>query len=56
LAGMRERAKQIGAKLGTWSRPGAGTEIELSIPGSHAYGKSPKRSRWQLFRQKVDET
>jgi signal transduction histidine kinase len=53
LAGMRERARQIGAKLSTWSGAGAGTEIELSIPGSHAYGSSPKHSRWQLFREKV---
>jgi len=51
MTGMRERARQIGAKLSVWS--GAGTEIELSIPGSHAYGRSPKRSRWQLFREKV---
>jgi len=53
LPGMRERARQIGAKLTVWSGAGAGTEIELSIPGSHAYGRSPKRSRWQLFREKV---
>ena len=56
LAGMGERARQIGAKLSTWSRPGAGTEIELSISGSRAYRRSAKRSRWQLFREKVDET
>jgi len=55
LAGMGERARQIGAKLSIWSRAGAGTEIELSIPGSHAYGRSPKRSRWRLFREKGSE-
>jgi signal transduction histidine kinase len=55
LAGMGERARQIGAKLSIWSGAGAGTEIELSVPGSHAYGRSPKRSRWQTFQQKVDE-
>jgi signal transduction histidine kinase len=55
LAGMGERARQIGAKLSIWSRAGAGTEIELSIPGSHAYGRSPKRSRWRLFRDKGGE-
>ncbi len=38
LPGMRERAKQIGAKLEIWSGAGAGTEIELSIAGSIAYG------------------
>jgi len=33
LVGMRERAGSIGAKLQIWSRPGVGTEIELSVPG-----------------------
>jgi signal transduction histidine kinase len=32
LAGMRERAKNIGAQLQMWSRNGAGTEVELSLP------------------------
>jgi signal transduction histidine kinase/ligand-binding sensor domain-containing protein len=39
LAGMRERAAEIGAKLEIWSGAGSGTEIDLSIPGSIAYGK-----------------
>ncbi len=42
LPGMRERAQQIGAQLEMWSEVGAGTEVELSIPGSVAYGTSPK--------------
>lgn len=37
LQGMRERAQQIGAQLEIWSQAGAGTEVELSIPGSIAY-------------------
>ena len=53
LAGMRERARQIGAKLSIWSGAGAGTEIELSIPGFNAYRRSTKRSRWRAFREKV---
>jgi len=32
LAGMRERAARIGGALNISSRPGAGTEIELTIP------------------------
>jgi signal transduction histidine kinase len=32
LLGMRERAGSIGAKLQIWSRPGAGTEVEISVP------------------------
>jgi signal transduction histidine kinase len=38
LPGMRERAEQIGAHLDIWSEVGAGTEVELRIPGSVAYG------------------
>jgi hypothetical protein len=34
---MRERAEKIGARLVVLSRPGAGTEIELSIPGNVAF-------------------
>jgi signal transduction histidine kinase/ligand-binding sensor domain-containing protein len=51
LPGMRERADQIGAKLIIWSAVRAGTEIELSIAASIAYGKSPRRSRLGLFRK-----
>ena len=32
LLGMRERAKNIRAQLRIWSRRGAGTEIEVSVP------------------------
>ncbi|HXJ43494.1 MAG TPA: sensor histidine kinase [Bryobacteraceae bacterium] len=37
LAGMRERAEKIGARLDIWSEVGAGTEVDLRIPGSLAY-------------------
>jgi signal transduction histidine kinase len=33
LQGMRERAGNIGARLRIWSRRGAGTEVEISVPG-----------------------
>jgi ligand-binding sensor domain-containing protein len=42
LVGMQERAAQIGARLEVWSKPGAGTELELSIPGHIAYGMEGK--------------
>lgn len=32
LLGMRERAESLGALLRIWSRPGAGTEVEISVP------------------------
>jgi len=37
LVGMRERAAGIGASLRIDSRPGAGTQIEVSVPGRLAY-------------------
>jgi signal transduction histidine kinase len=43
LPGMRERAQEIGAQLDIWSQAGAGTELELSIPGSIAYRTSPAK-------------
>jgi signal transduction histidine kinase len=53
LNGMRERAEQMGAKFGIWSgATGAGTEIELTISGSTAYGKSTNRFRFWPVREK----
>ncbi len=54
LPGMRERAAEIGAKLDIWSGVGTGTEIDLSIAGSIAYGKRPGRSRLRAFREKAE--
>lgn len=33
LLGMRERAESIRSQLKIWSKPGAGTEVEISVPG-----------------------
>ncbi len=55
LSGMRERARQIGADLTLWSRPDAGTEIDLSLSATIAYGASPQRSPFGLFRRKMDK-
>ena len=42
LSGMRERAERVGGHLRVWSRPGAGTEVELSVPGHVAFrGAAP---------------
>jgi signal transduction histidine kinase len=41
LPGMRERAKRIGGQLNVWSEPGAGTEMEFTIPGPVAYRSNP---------------
>lgn len=53
VTGMRERAKRMGGKLDVWTGIGAGTEIELSIPGSIAYTASSGRTVLGLFRKKV---
>jgi len=49
LPGMRERASKIGGHLDIWSRPGAGTEIELRVPAIAAYASKSRRSvpRWR---------
>ena len=49
LLGIRERAKQIGAQLEIWSELGAGTEIELSVPGSIAYEVFVSKDRFRIF-------
>ena len=40
LPGMRKRAAHIGARLRVRSHTGAGTEIELSVPGAVAFKDS----------------
>jgi signal transduction histidine kinase len=52
LPGMRERAEHIGGKLDVWTGAGAGTEIQLSIPGTIAFGRSGPGSRFRRFRRK----
>jgi signal transduction histidine kinase/ligand-binding sensor domain-containing protein len=48
LAGMRERAEGIGASFKVRSRAGAGTEVELTVPGAIAFGNDDAGavSRW----------
>jgi len=45
LSGMSERAERISAKYRILSRPAAGTEIELTIPGRIAFEAQPSNSR-----------
>jgi signal transduction histidine kinase len=52
LLGIHERAKRIGARLDLWSEAGAGTEVELTIPASAAYGTSGNSPGFRLFRKK----
>ena len=46
LSGMRERAEEIGARLRLWSRRGAGTEVELAVPGRIAFDGASAAGPW----------
>jgi len=50
---MRERAELVGGDLAVWSERDSGTEVELTIPGSVAYAKSPESRRPMFFGKKV---
>jgi signal transduction histidine kinase len=52
MTGMYERAKNIHARLSIWSKPGTGTEIELTIPAHIAHGAAPSRVRFILSPKK----
>jgi signal transduction histidine kinase/ligand-binding sensor domain-containing protein len=46
LSGMRERTQTIGGQLNIWSSPGLGTEVDLTVPATIAYGDTRKRTNW----------
>ena len=52
LRGMRERAKSVGGDLEVWSKVGSGTEVELTVPASVAYGTS-QGWHWPVFARKT---
>jgi signal transduction histidine kinase/ligand-binding sensor domain-containing protein len=59
LSGMRERAERIGARVKVMSRPGAGTEVEVRVPGDVAFesNSSSSASKWLGgWRQRRAET
>jgi signal transduction histidine kinase/ligand-binding sensor domain-containing protein len=57
LTSMRERAVQIGAQLSLWSEVGAGTEVELRIPGALAYrAPSGRRGIFRMGRNERAES
>jgi len=53
LVGMRERAHRLGGQLEVWSEHNAGTEVELIVPGSVAYGSPSVGKGFQLFSRKT---
>jgi len=53
LMGLHERAKKLGGHLEIWSKPDAGTEIELRVPARLAYRRSQAgrvRALFNVFR------
>jgi signal transduction histidine kinase len=49
LTGMAERAEAIGGSLDIWTRPNAGTEIELVLSAERAYRNEAGPVRWRQF-------
>jgi signal transduction histidine kinase len=52
LPGVRERAMLAGARLEFRSEVGAGTEVQVIVPASVAYAKSPEARAFGLFAKK----
>ena len=50
VSGMRERADKLGAGFKISSRPGAGTEVELTVPAAIAFEHDSGRSSPRLVR------
>jgi len=50
LQGMRERADRINAQLKLWSGADTGTEVELLVPATTAYGKIDREKSRSWFR------
>jgi len=53
LVGMRERAKKLDAQLDIWSRPGAGTEVDLRIPAKVSFRGTARLLRFGWWRRSV---
>jgi signal transduction histidine kinase len=53
LAGICERAKEMGARLDLWSQAGAGTEVQLTVPAAAADAGSGDAGGFRLFRRKT---
>ena len=51
LSGMRERAQKLGAAFNIWSKAGAGTEVELTVPATVAFPQTRKKTIWWQARR-----
>jgi signal transduction histidine kinase len=52
MIGLKERASRIGAKLDVWSKPGAGTELDLSVPGHIAYESAHRNGAFHALKRR----
>ena len=48
LTGMKERAERLHGQLNIWSKPDAGTEVEVATPASIAFGSG---TSWLAFKK-----
>lgn len=55
LIGLKERAAQLGATLEVWSKPGAGTELDLTVPGRVAYYEFKAKNGFPALRKRFDK-
>jgi signal transduction histidine kinase len=53
LSNMRERAEKLGVKFVVLSRAGAGTEVELTVPGKIAFETTSSESWWKRLIRRV---
>ncbi len=60
MSGMRERAEEIGVRLKVLSGIGAGTEVEITIPGDIGFESDPSErergwlAKWRLRKTKAE--
>jgi signal transduction histidine kinase len=50
ISGMRERSAKIGGQFRIQKRSGAGTDVELKVPGVVAYPRQAETSFWSKVR------
>ena len=54
LSGMRERAEKMGARFRLWNRSGAGTEVDVTVPGAIAYEDRQRTPGWGWLKPVVN--
>lgn len=55
MIGIKERAAQIGAKVDVWSKPGAGTELDLSVPAEIAYDRFEAKTPFRALKKRFEK-